>query len=107
MNPIHRSHLATFALAILAFCAGTAKCADLNPAAQKLEGTWLVTVTRLNPPPNVPPTFQSLMAVRRQLLRPPNDNYSSRLTTSTPDAAQSAAAAEGDSPPAAVVFVFR
>jgi hypothetical protein len=28
------------AVATLAFCAGTAKSADLNPAAQKLEGTW-------------------------------------------------------------------
>jgi hypothetical protein len=62
MNPIRRSQLATFALATLAFCTGTAKCADLNPAAQKLEGTWLITVTRLNPPPNLPPAFQSLMA---------------------------------------------
>ena len=26
-----------------------------------VEGSWVVTVTRLNPPPNVPPTFKSLM----------------------------------------------
>lgn len=29
--------------------------------AEALEGNWLVTVTRIDPPPGVPPTFLSLM----------------------------------------------
>ena len=35
--------------------------AELSLNGQKIEGTWLVTVTRINPPPNLPPTFSSLM----------------------------------------------
>ena len=35
--------------------------AQINPARQKLEGVWLVTVTRVNPPAGTAPTFASLM----------------------------------------------
>ena len=31
------------------------------PEKKALTGTWLVTVTRVNPPPTLPPTFLSLM----------------------------------------------
>jgi hypothetical protein len=34
--------------------------AQMNGSAQKLDGTWLVTITRIDPPPGVPPTFLSL-----------------------------------------------
>ena len=33
---------------------------QLAPAQQKLEGVWVATITRVNPAPNVPPTFFSL-----------------------------------------------
>ena len=35
--------------------------ADERNERKTLTGNWLVTVTRLNPPPNLPPTFLSLM----------------------------------------------
>ena len=35
--------------------------ADQTNEARKLTGNWLVTVTRINPPPTLPPTFLSLM----------------------------------------------
>ena len=35
--------------------------ADQTNEERKLTGTWLVTVTRINPPPTLPPTFLSLM----------------------------------------------
>jgi hypothetical protein len=31
----------------------------------QLDGTWMVTVTRVNPPPGVAPTFKSLMSYAR------------------------------------------
>ena len=34
-----------------------AHAADFNPAAQRLDGTWMVTVARIN----LPPQFLSLM----------------------------------------------
>ena len=34
--------------------------AQIAPAQQRLEGVWIATITRVNPAPNVPPTFQSL-----------------------------------------------
>jgi hypothetical protein len=51
---------------------GTIQTVDISKRAQaqlahamsngnSVEGSWVVTVTRLNPPPNVPPTFKSLM----------------------------------------------
>ena len=51
---------------------GTIQTVDISKNAQaqlkrtqsngnSVEGSWTVTVTRLNPPPNVPPTFKSLM----------------------------------------------
>ena len=51
---------------------GTIQTVDISKSAQaelkragshgnSVEGSWIVTVTRLNPPPNVPPTFESLM----------------------------------------------
>ena len=38
-----------------------AQLSRATPNANSVEGSWVVTVTRLNPPPNVPPTFKSLM----------------------------------------------
>lgn len=35
--------------------------ADQTNEERKLTGNWLVTVTRINPPPTLPPTFLSLM----------------------------------------------
>src|SRR5258705_12823570 len=35
--------------------------ADKTIEARKLTGNWIVTVTRVNPPPGVAPTFLSLM----------------------------------------------
>jgi hypothetical protein len=35
--------------------------ADQTNEERKLTGNWMVTVTRLNPPPSLPPTFLSLM----------------------------------------------
>lgn len=50
---------------------GTIQTVDISKAAQtqlksassgnSIEGTWVITVTRLNPPPGVPATFKSLM----------------------------------------------
>jgi len=51
---------------------GTIQTVDISKSAQaqlkrtqsngnSVEGSWIVTVTRLNPPPNVPSTFKSLM----------------------------------------------
>jgi hypothetical protein len=51
---------------------GTIQTVDISKSAQaqlkrtqsssnSVEGSWIVTVTRVNPPPNVPPTFKSLM----------------------------------------------
>jgi hypothetical protein len=51
---------------------GTIQTVDISKRAQaqlrraeaegnSIEGSWVVTVTRLNPPPNVPPTFKSLI----------------------------------------------
>jgi len=51
---------------------GTIQTVDISKRAQaqltraqsngnSVEGSWVVTVTRVNPPPNVPPTFKSLM----------------------------------------------
>lgn len=62
MSQLYRLQFLAAAVAMLTFCVTAVRGADLNPAAQKLEGTWMVTVTRVNPPPNLPPTFQSLMA---------------------------------------------
>src|SRR4051812_17823548 len=50
---------------------GTIQTVDLSKATQEqlngeasgnsVEGSWLITVTRINPPPGMPTTFQSLM----------------------------------------------
>jgi predicted small secreted protein len=49
---------------------GTIQTVDISRSAQaqlkraegnSVEGSWIVTVTRVNPPANVPPTFKSLM----------------------------------------------
>jgi hypothetical protein len=51
---------------------GTIQTVDISKSAQAqlksrgstgntVEGSWIVTVTRVNPPANVPPTFDSLM----------------------------------------------
>ena len=61
MIQLHRPQFLATAVAMLGYCATTAHGADLNPSAQKLEGTWMVTVTRVNPPANLPAAFQSLM----------------------------------------------
>jgi hypothetical protein len=50
--------LLTAGLGVLLY-SSTAR-AQIAPAQQKLEGVWVASVTRLNPPPNVPPTFHSL-----------------------------------------------
>lgn len=51
---------------------GTIQTVDINKAAQaelkrgesdgnNVEGSWMITVTRVNPPPGLPATFKSLM----------------------------------------------
>src|SRR3954449_6571234 len=51
---------------------GTIQTVDISKSAQaqlkraessgnSVEGSWIVTVTRVNPPANVPPTFKSLI----------------------------------------------
>lgn len=39
--------------------------ATSSSEGQQLDGTWMVTVTRINPPPGVPATFESLMSYAR------------------------------------------
>jgi hypothetical protein len=36
--------------------------AQINAARQKLEGVWIATITRVNPPAGTAPTFASLMS---------------------------------------------
>jgi hypothetical protein len=38
---------------------------DGEAAGNSIDGSWVVTVTRVNPPANVPPTFKSLMTFDR------------------------------------------
>src|SRR5215210_7718506 len=40
---------------------GLSGTATAQPRDNSIEGSWLVTVTRVNPPPNVAPTFMALM----------------------------------------------
>jgi hypothetical protein len=53
-------------LAALAAAAGLASGSAANSSeGHRLDGTWMVTVTRINPPPGVPATFESLMSYAR------------------------------------------
>lgn len=45
---------------LLALACGSLVLAQMAPTQQRLEGVWIVTVTRVNPPANLPPTFLSL-----------------------------------------------
>jgi hypothetical protein len=61
------------AIAGLLMVAAVAAAAGLSSASSaasstdgvQLDGTWMVTVTRINPPPGVAPLFQSLMSYAR------------------------------------------
>lgn len=46
---------------VAAIAAPAATTASRTGAANQIEGSWIVTVTRVNPPANVAPTFKSLM----------------------------------------------
>jgi hypothetical protein len=53
-------------LAALVAATGLASgSATSSSEGNQLDGTWMVTVTRINPPPGVPATFESLMSYAR------------------------------------------
>jgi hypothetical protein len=53
-------------LAALVAATGLASGLATNSAeGLRLDGTWMVTVTRINPPPGLAPTFKSLMSYAR------------------------------------------
>jgi len=57
---------ALLVLAALVAATGFTNASAKNSAeGLQLDGTWMVTVTRINPPPGVPPTFQSLLSYTR------------------------------------------
>ncbi len=46
-------------ISALVFTAWIAR-GEISTVAQTLDGTWMATITRINPPPGTPPTFTSL-----------------------------------------------
>jgi len=53
-------------LAALVAATGLASgSATSSSEGHRLDGTWMVTVTRINPPPGLPVTFESLMSYTR------------------------------------------
>jgi hypothetical protein len=43
----------------------TSASATSSAEGLQLDGTWMVTVTRINPPPGLAPTFKSLLSYVR------------------------------------------
>jgi len=62
MNALFRSRALAVCVTLISCAVKQGLGADFNASAQKLEGTWAVTVTRVNPPPGLPLTFPSLMS---------------------------------------------
>ena len=62
MNALFRSRALAVCVTLISCAVKQGLGADFNAIAQKLEGTWAVTVTRVNPPPGLPLTFPSLMS---------------------------------------------
>jgi len=65
-----RIPIAIAGLLVLAAVAAAAGLSSASSAASsteglQLDGTWMVTVTRVNPPPGVAPTFKSLLIYTR------------------------------------------
>ncbi len=57
---------ALLALAAIVAATGlTSASATSSAEGLQLDGTWMVTVTRINPPPGLAPTFKSLMSYAR------------------------------------------
>ena len=54
-------------VATVVAAAGFSKASSAASSAEglQLDGTWMVTVTRVNPPPGVAPTFKSLLSYAR------------------------------------------
>ena len=54
-------------VAAVAAAAGLSSASSAASSAEglQLDGTWMVTVTRINPPPGLAPTFKSLMSYTR------------------------------------------
>ena len=53
------------AAVVAAVAFSNASSAASSAEGLQLDGTWMVTVTRVNPPPGVAPTFKSLMSYAR------------------------------------------
>jgi hypothetical protein len=51
--------------AIVAATGLTSASATSSAEGLQLDGTWMVTVTRINPPPGLAPTFKSLLSYAR------------------------------------------
>jgi hypothetical protein len=51
--------------AIVAATGLTSASATSSAEGLQLDGTWMVTVTRINPPPGLAPTFKSLLSYER------------------------------------------
>jgi hypothetical protein len=51
--------------AIVAATGRTSASATSSAEGLQLDGTWMVTVTRINPPPGLAPTFKSLLSYAR------------------------------------------
>jgi hypothetical protein len=65
-----RIPIAIAGLLVVAAVAAAASLSSASSAASsaeglQLDGTWMVTVTRVNPPPGVAPTFKSLLIYTR------------------------------------------
>jgi hypothetical protein len=65
-----RIPIAVAGLLVVAAVAASAVLSSASSAASsteglQLDGTWMVTVTRVNPPPGVAPTFRSLLIYTR------------------------------------------
>lgn len=58
------SLLAAAAVAAVAGLSSASSAASSTEGLQ-LDGTWMVTVTRINPPPGLAPTFKSLLSYAR------------------------------------------
>jgi len=55
-----------FVLAVVVAATGlTSASATSSAEGLQLDGTWMVTVTRINPPPGLAPTFKSLLSYAR------------------------------------------
>jgi hypothetical protein len=57
--------LVVLAGAAIAIAFSSSSSAARSAEGLQLDGTWMVTVTRINPPPGVAPTFKSLLSYVR------------------------------------------